>query len=372
MPMSGRRPLIPDDAGGKRVEKNVEGVKTDYVYDSSDDAIVEISGSGAISRQELFVGSKHLGTYVNSTTYFSHGDWLGTERVRSDMTGAPCETIQSLPFGDAQFTSGNCGYPSTRHLTGKERDVETGLDYFGARSYASALGRFDSIDPGTPHFADPQSWNRYAYVLNNPLRYIDPDGRESLDSYMVNVIANFVDTRDQLMQAFVGDYRRALILPTGSSPDLQNDIKAAAIFADEDIFSGSRYPMSGRFYSYELHTAEYLQGFIIAEVKFWIANPSTSQADLDAAKISLGGALGVSQSPLPDWLSALLEKLYPDNFSEGTGKAQSLTMRNRLINELLSLIEEAAKKKKEQEKKEKEKEKEKGKCQSDASGKCHK
>jgi len=53
----------------------------------------------------------------------------------------------------------------------------------------------------------------------------------------------------------------------------------------------------------------------------------------DAAKLSLAGALGVSQSPLPDWLSALFDKLYPDNVSKGTGKAQSLTMRSRLINE---------------------------------------
>src|SRR6185437_21656 len=66
------------------------------------------------------------------------------------------------------------------HFTGKERDTETGLDYFGARFYASSMGRFLSPDPKATsgHPADPQSWNRYVYGGNNPLKFIDPDGKE--------------------------------------------------------------------------------------------------------------------------------------------------------------------------------------------------
>jgi len=63
-------------------------------------------------------------------------------------------------------------------FTSKERDAETGLDFFGVRYMSSAQGRFTSPDPflnsGRP--SEPQSWNRYAYVLNNPLRNIDPNG----------------------------------------------------------------------------------------------------------------------------------------------------------------------------------------------------
>jgi RHS repeat-associated protein len=63
------------------------------------------------------------------------------------------------------------------HSTGKERDSESGLDYFGARYCGSALGRFTSPDPkGIPdEFDNPQAWNEYAYAGNNPLRYTDPD-----------------------------------------------------------------------------------------------------------------------------------------------------------------------------------------------------
>ena len=64
-------------------------------------------------------------------------------------------------------------------FTGKERDAETGLDYFGARYYSGAQGRFLSVDPENSGASsrDPQSWNAYAYSRNNPLKYTDPDGK---------------------------------------------------------------------------------------------------------------------------------------------------------------------------------------------------
>jgi RHS repeat-associated protein len=126
----------------------------------------------------------HLGTYILNTAgtatifYYTHPDWLGTERARTDLSGNACETISSLPFGDAQSISSSCGDISPMHFTGKERDSESGLDNFGARYNSSQFGRFMSPDPllnsGQPW--DPQTWNRYSYTLNNPLRYTDPLG----------------------------------------------------------------------------------------------------------------------------------------------------------------------------------------------------
>src|SRR5205807_4794685 len=67
-----------------------------------------------------------------------------------------------------------------QQFTSKERDNETGLDYFGARYYSSAQGRFTSVDPENAGAdpSDPQSWNGYAYARNNPLKYTDPNGQE--------------------------------------------------------------------------------------------------------------------------------------------------------------------------------------------------
>lgn len=73
--------------------------------------------------------------------------------------------------------------------TGKERDSESQLDYFGARYYSNGIGRFQTVDPvsGTAlHVVNPQRWNQYAYVVNNPLFYVDPDGR---DAIAVNFLA---------------------------------------------------------------------------------------------------------------------------------------------------------------------------------------
>jgi len=73
---------------------------------------------------------------------------------------------------------------SGEQFTGKERDSESGLDYFGARYYGSNMGQMMSPDPllssGRPW--DPQTWNRYSYALNNPLRFTDPTGLYEWDA----------------------------------------------------------------------------------------------------------------------------------------------------------------------------------------------
>jgi RHS repeat-associated protein len=101
------------------------------------------------------------------------------------------------------YDAPTCTYDAATGLskfTGKERDSETGLDYFGARYYGSNMGRFMSPDeftggpvsafggdptpPGSLPYADitnPQSLNKFAYAFNNPLRYIDSDGHSSLE-----------------------------------------------------------------------------------------------------------------------------------------------------------------------------------------------
>ncbi|HET9282240.1 MAG TPA: RHS repeat-associated core domain-containing protein [Candidatus Angelobacter sp.] len=173
------------DAGGRRVRKSVAGVTTDYVYNLGG-TVTEVNSTGVWSRTEVYTGGKHLATYAggaSGTTYFNHTDWLGTERVRSDMTGAACETVTSLIFGDGQSVSGGCGDPSTRHFTGKQRDDESGLDDFGARYYSSQLGRFVSADwsavPAPVPYANltnPQTLNLYALVHENPSTFADLDG----------------------------------------------------------------------------------------------------------------------------------------------------------------------------------------------------
>ncbi|MGE0103764.1 MAG: RHS repeat domain-containing protein [Blastocatellales bacterium] len=120
-------------------------------------------------------------------------DHLGSTRMEADLSGslAGMRRHDYLPFGE-ELTSAHgaqrsgVGYepPASnvrQKFTGKERDGETGLDYFLARYYSSIQGRFTSKDPvlmSRNRTIDPQQINLYVYGRNNPLTYIDPDGEE--------------------------------------------------------------------------------------------------------------------------------------------------------------------------------------------------
>ena len=112
---------------------------------------------------------------------YYHLDGQGSVRVVTNAAGAESERHEYLPFGDELSPPPG---PQPRAFTGKERDAETGLDYFGGRYYAARTARFTTLDPVLDDEAarvDPQKWNRYAYGLNNPVRFVDPDGREVRD-----------------------------------------------------------------------------------------------------------------------------------------------------------------------------------------------
>jgi RHS repeat-associated protein len=123
------------------------------------------------------------------TAEYYHVDAIGSVRVVTNQAGAVVRRHDYLPFGEEwQPQSGS---NDARRFSGKERDAETGLDYFGARYYAASAGRFTTIDPvqtWQENLVDPQRWNRYAYVRNNPLRYTDPDGR-CIDACVLEALA---------------------------------------------------------------------------------------------------------------------------------------------------------------------------------------
>ncbi|HEU0124238.1 MAG TPA: RHS repeat-associated core domain-containing protein, partial [Bryobacteraceae bacterium] len=166
------------DAEGKRVKKTAGGVTTYYVSD----------GMGNL-------GAEYGGAATGTMTKYLMADHLGSTRVVMDGTGGVTARCDYAPFGetiDASVAYGNrnvipeygCGEPGVgQKFTGKERDAETGLDYFGARYMASAMGRFTSPNPKMFPDAvyDPQSWNKYGYVRNNPLRLVDPNGEDWKD-----------------------------------------------------------------------------------------------------------------------------------------------------------------------------------------------
>jgi len=150
-----------------------------YLLGPSGQHITELGPAGAFLRSNVYANGQLLATYTNGGTYFALNDWLGSKRVVTNYDGVEAQMCMNLPFGDELM----CSAPdlSEQHFTGQIHDQETGNDYFNARYYGSSTGRFLSPDPSGLSYADPtnpQSLNLYSYVLNNPLRNIDPSGEE--------------------------------------------------------------------------------------------------------------------------------------------------------------------------------------------------
>jgi RHS repeat-associated protein len=176
----------------------------EYILDLSGNQMTEVvlqSGVMTWAHTNVWLGSQLTATYDAATVgtnltpalHFHFADPLGSRRVQTNPLGTIENSYQSLPFGNGQYelSNSNCIIANScysadasteHHFTGKERDIESGNDYFPARYYSSNVGRWLSPDPSGLALAspvDPQSFNLYAYVSNHPLVLIDPFGLEN-------------------------------------------------------------------------------------------------------------------------------------------------------------------------------------------------
>jgi RHS repeat-associated protein len=159
----------------------------DYVLGLSGEELTELTANGGggmlWQNTNVYAAGTLIATYDTAGLHFLLNDMLGTRRAQTDYAGVLEQTCSSLPFGDTFGNQPICTQsdqsPNALHFTGKERDAESGLDHFQFRSYSSNMGRWMSPDPAGMMAADieyPQTLNRYAYVNNNPLSFVDPLG----------------------------------------------------------------------------------------------------------------------------------------------------------------------------------------------------
>ncbi|MGE0267962.1 MAG: fibronectin type III domain-containing protein [Candidatus Omnitrophota bacterium] len=162
------------DDFGERVSKKVSGQRTDYFYPFFEKSaqkedqyvifdgvrIAKVSGGGAV-------------------TYFHH-DHLGSHHVTTNSSGTQTLVTNYLPFGEFE------GTPPTGtegpNYTGQHYDSETGLYYYGARYYNPKVGRFLTADWIVQSPFNSQSYNRFSYVGNNPVNFVDPSGNTLIPS----------------------------------------------------------------------------------------------------------------------------------------------------------------------------------------------
>lgn len=211
------------DAEGRRVAKGtlttlscIPGANgfvltSSYLLGLNGEQVSETDANGNWLHTNVFANGGLLATYSGANTYFALNDGLGTKRAQYTATGV-LTNYASLPFGDNLTPSGPGPDATEHHFTGKERDTESGLDYFGARYYGSNIGRFMSPDPGPYVKHDPQTWNRYAYTRNNPLKYIDPTGM-----YFV-ISSNYTAAKQYISTLLRNDSGAALVRQIAADP----------------------------------------------------------------------------------------------------------------------------------------------------------
>jgi RHS repeat-associated protein len=141
-----------------------------------------VAGTSTTSTSEVFIGGRHWGTDVmSSSLLFMHSDWLGTGRVWTNLSASVVQDCQSFPFGDSLYCAGSANNTDD-NLAGMTYDLEDGMYHASFREYSPVQGRWMRPDPAGLAAVDPsnpQTWNRYAYVTNNPLSLVDPFGTDS-------------------------------------------------------------------------------------------------------------------------------------------------------------------------------------------------
>jgi RHS repeat-associated protein len=195
-----------------------------------------LDGNNNWQRTNVYAAGKLVGTYDTLGLHFHLEDPLGTRRMQlsgnPNSVGQPETDIQSMPYGDQlnsytdQYAPATADDATPLYFTGKERDAESGNDYFEARYYSSAMGRFMSPDwsakeEPVPYaqLADPQSLNLYSYVRNNPLIRVDADGHDFIkDQNQQWIIDHQISNPDAGLMAAAGVHKLS-----GSNDDAPKD-----------------------------------------------------------------------------------------------------------------------------------------------------
>lgn len=176
------------DYTGQRVKKIEDGLTTYYIgkyYETKVSGDTKTNTSYFFANGERVAKKDPLGNM-----YYYHSDHLGGTNVLTDSGGNLVERIKYYPFGEIR-EGGNEKYS----FTGKEKDRSTDYYYFEARYYNPEFKHFTQADTALPDIYNPQNLNRYSYVVNNPLRFIDPNGHSAIGTNEWNI--EFAKTRTE-------------------------------------------------------------------------------------------------------------------------------------------------------------------------------
>lgn len=174
------RQIVFEDGNSIYYLYDVNGVKLRAIHIMGNDTVTtDYCGSVIYENgvaEKLLTGYGYISLNDNEYHHFIQ-DHQGNNRVIVDQEGKVEEVNHYYPFGGLMANSTGCVQPYK--YNGKELDILNGLDWYdyGARHYDPVLGRFITVDPMAEKY---YGWPPYAYCLNNPMKYIDPDGRDPM------------------------------------------------------------------------------------------------------------------------------------------------------------------------------------------------
>ena len=175
--------------------------------------------------------------------YYYHQDNLNSSSALSGSAGQQLEVNVWYPFGRTRTATPQAGFQVSSRFTGQTFDSESGLYYYGARYYDPELGRFIQADTVISDMGNPQSYNRYSYVLNNPLKYTDPTGHETYWEGVGNVFLGYYDAGAGIVNGTIFAVAHPIKTIQGVGTAVTHPIdtgKAIASGIAEDWNSGTR------------------------------------------------------------------------------------------------------------------------------------
>lgn len=167
---TGQTTTFTYDGDGTRVRVAIGSTTTVYI-----DNYYEKNTSTGVVTKYYYTGSQRVAMRVGASTwYFLLTDHLGSTAKTATSSGTLYGELRYRAWGENRYSWGTT--PTTYHFTGQREESTIGLYFYSARWYDTALGRFTQADTIVPEPGNPQALNRYAYALNNPVRYRDPSG----------------------------------------------------------------------------------------------------------------------------------------------------------------------------------------------------
>lgn len=278
------------DAEGRRVRKTTGSTSVDYLYDLAGHVISEMNSSGGWNRGEVYAGGQHLATYsggTSGTTYFTHSDWLGTERVRTDASGNQYETCTNLPYGDALsctingVTSGSTSVsnPSfeTPTLPGGAQASDSTGSWTNSVANWTQSGSSGVFLPSTVPFPNgTTNGSQVLWIWNGSVQ----------QTLSATVAANTAYT----LQVDVG--QRADDPPIGYTIQL---LAGSTVVASDD---SSRVPASGTWQTSTLNWSSASDPSLIGQALTISMSETASQPDFD--NVRLTATTGSGSDPSPD------------------------------------------------------------------------